>query len=206
MSDHQTAQQTGRYDDDLNAFTHDIAGQIKAFVAAIAEVARGDSPDSAVSVLLLEVSQLLLAGGRLGAIADVIPHEEYEPDAGYEPDADTLREDLAALLAPIDEYAEVFDPYADEPEVIRSRLSDDLADVALDLIHGLTHYADGRLNEALWWWQFSYLSNWGATASAALRALQSVVAHVRLDARIDEETAAEQRLLAQVAAEATGAE
>jgi hypothetical protein len=206
MSDHQTAQQTGQHDDDLNAFTHDIAGQIKAFVAAVAEVARGDSPDSAVSVLLLEVSQLLLAGGRLGAIADVIPHEEYEPDAGYEPDADTLREDLAALLAPIDEYAEVFDPYADEPEVIRSRLSDDLADVALDLIHGLTHYADGRLNEALWWWQFSYLSNWGATASAALRALHSVVAHVRLDARIDEETAAEQRLLAQVAAEATGAE
>ena len=101
---------------------------------------------------------------------------------------------------------EVFDPYADEPEVIRSRLSDDLADVALDLIHGLTHYSEGRLNEALWWWQFSYLSNWGATGSAALRALQSVVAHVRLDARIDDETAAEQRLLAQVAAEATGAE
>ena len=132
--------QTVNQDDDLSAFTEDIAGQIQAYVAAVAEVARGDSPDSAVSVLLLEVSQLLLAGGRLGAIADVIPHEQYEPDAGYEPDADTLREDLAALLAPIDEYAEVFDPYADEPEVIRSRLSDDLADVALDLIHGLTHY------------------------------------------------------------------
>jgi Domain of unknown function (DUF5063) len=205
MSDHQADPRTGE-DDDLSAFTEDIARQIQAFATAVAEVARGDSPDSAVSVLLLEVSQLLLAGGRLGAIADVIPHEEYEPDAGYEPDADTLREDLAALLAPIDEYAEVFDPYAAEPEVIRSRLSDDLADVALDLIHGLTHYAEGRLNEALWWWQFSYLSNWGATASAALRALHSVVAHVRLDARIDDETAAEQRLLAQVAAEATGAE
>ncbi|CAM5707521.1 hypothetical protein SHIRM173S_08323 [Streptomyces hirsutus] len=35
--------------------------------------------------------------------------------------------------------------------------------------------------EALWWWQFSYFSNWGSTASAALRALQSVVAHVRLN-------------------------
>ena len=99
----------------------------------------------------------------------------------------------------------MFDPYADEPEVIRSRLSDDLADVALDLIHGLTHYSEGRLNEALWWWQFSYLSNWGATASSVLRALHSVVSHVRLDTEIDE-TAAEQRLLAQVAAEATGAE
>jgi hypothetical protein len=40
--------------------------------------------------------------------------------------------------------------------------------------------------EALWWWQFSYFSNWGSTASATLRALQSLVAHVRLNQPLDE--------------------
>jgi hypothetical protein len=34
----------------------------------------------------------------------------------------------------------------------------------------------------LWWWQFAYVSSWGAEASASLRALQSVIAHDRLDA------------------------
>jgi Domain of unknown function (DUF5063) len=50
-----------------------------------------------------------------------------------------------------------------------------------DLRHGMAHYREGRVSEALWWWQFSYLSNWGTTATAALRALQSLVAHVRLN-------------------------
>ena len=66
------------------------------------------------------------------------------------------------------------------------RVSDDMADVVADLIYGLAHYRAGRISEALWWWQFSYLSNWGSTASASLRALQSLVAHVRLDSPLDE--------------------
>ena len=44
--------------------------------------------------------------------------------------------------------------------------------------------------EALWWWQYSYVADWGNIASAALRALQSVVAHDRLD--IDFESESEQ--------------
>jgi hypothetical protein len=167
--------------DDLSEFTADIAAQVESFVIALTEVARGDDPDRAVSMLLLEVSQLLLAGGRLGAIVDVIPDERFEPDAGPDPDVDALREALAKLLDPIDTYTEVFDPYDTTVEAVTCSLSDDLADVVADLAHGLQHYKAGRLSEALWWWQFSYLSNWGASASAALRALQSVVAHVRLD-------------------------
>ena len=62
------------------------------------------------------------------------------------------------------------------------RLSDDIADVAADLYHGLAHFKAGRADEALWWWQYSYLANWGSTASSALRALHSAVAHTRLDA------------------------
>ena len=56
------------------------------------------------------------------------------------------------------------------------------------LAHGLRHFRAGRTSEALWWWQFSYVSSWGAEASGALRALQSVVAHDRLDIDLEGES------------------
>jgi len=171
---------------DPDDFAVQIADQIESFIVAVREVAKGDEPDSAVPFLLLEVSQLMLAGGRLGAHEDVVPDERYEPDVGPEPDADELRERLAELLEPIDVYSEVFDPYVPRSMPVACRISDDLADVVTDLSHGLAHYREGRVSEALWWWQFSYLSNWGSTASASLRALQSLVAHVRLDSPLDE--------------------
>jgi hypothetical protein len=167
-------------------FAVQISDQIESFILSVREVAKGDDPDSAVPYLLLEVSQLLLAGGRLGAHEDIVPDERYEPDAGPEPDEDDLRQRLAELLEPIDVYSEVFDPYVPRSVPVACRISDDLADVVADLAHGLTHYRSGRVSEALWWWQFSYLSNWGPTASASLRALQSLVAHVRLDSPLDE--------------------
>ncbi|MEU7314446.1 DUF5063 domain-containing protein [Streptomyces sp. NPDC007083] len=167
-------------------FAVQISDQIESFVVAVTEVAKGDDPDSAVPYLLLEVSQLLLAGGRLGAHEDFLPDERYEPDVGPEPDVDELRERLAALLDPVDVYSEVFDPYVPRSAPVACRISDDLSDVLTDLRHGMAHYRAGRVSEALWWWQFSYLSNWGPTASASLRALQSLVAHVRLDKPLDE--------------------
>lgn len=172
---------TGDGSDGLEEFASDIADQVQSFVLAVTEVAKAESPDQAVSLLLLEVSQLLLAGGRLGAIVDVVPDDRFEPDPGYDPDVDALREQLARLLEPIDVYTEVFDPYG-EAELVPFRLSDDLAEIVGDLVHGAAHYREGRWAEALWWWQFSYLSHWGTQAGAALRALHAVVAHVRLDA------------------------
>jgi hypothetical protein len=94
------------------------------------------------------------------------------------------------LLDGIDDYAAVFDPLLPTTPTLW-RISDDIAGVAGDLAHGLRHYSDGRTGEALWWWQFSYLSNWGQHALSAHRALLSIVSHQRLD--VDEEavTAAE---------------
>ncbi|MFE1749122.1 DUF5063 domain-containing protein [Streptomyces anandii] len=177
MSD-ATLHATGRNPDD---FAVQIADQVESFLVAVTEVAKGDEPDSAVPFLLLEVSQLLLAGGRLGAHEDIVPDERYEPDPGPEQDVDILRENLGRLLEPIDVYSEVFDPYEPRRAPVPARISDDLADVVADLRHGMAHYRAGRVTEALWWWQFSYFSNWGSTASATLRALQSLVAHVRLN-------------------------
>ena len=167
--------------EDMDDFAVEVADQIESFLIALGAVARGDFLDGTLSILLLEVSQLLLAGARLGAVVDVLPDDHFEPDVGMDPDADGLRERLAELLAPIDDYVEVFDPYDSGPEIVPSRLSDDLTDVAADLVHGLQHFRGGRRVEGLWWWQYSYLANWGSTASSALRALHSAVAHTRLD-------------------------
>jgi hypothetical protein len=95
------------------------------------------------------------------------------------------------MLDGVDMYAEVFDTYG-EPEIVSSMLSDDLTSIATALAHGLRHYRAGRVIEALWWWQFSYVASWGSEASAVLRALQSIVAHDRLDADFtgDEEAVA----------------
>ncbi|MEU6122119.1 DUF5063 domain-containing protein [Streptomyces sp. NPDC047123] len=172
--------------DNPDDFAVQISDQVESFIVSVKEVAKGDEPDSAVPFLLLEVSQLLLAGGRLGAHEDIVPEERYEPDLGPEQDVDDLRERLAALLDPIDVYSEVFDPYEPRKAPVACRISDDLADVVADLDHGLAHYRAGRTTEALWWWQFSYFSNWGSTASGALRALQSLVAHVRLNQPLED--------------------
>ncbi|MEV4685299.1 DUF5063 domain-containing protein [Streptomyces kurssanovii] len=168
-------------DQNPDDFAVQIADSIESFIVATTEVAKGDEPDSAVPFLLLEVSQLLLTGGRLGAHEDIVPDERYEPDTGPDADVDDLRMRFAAMLDPVDVFSEVFDPYEPRKAPVPSRISDSLADIVMDLRHGLAHYRAGRTTEALWWWQFSYFSNWGPTASATLRALQSLVAHVRLD-------------------------
>ena len=168
-------------DSDLEDLAQGVADQVASFLLAVRAIARGSEPGTTIPLLLLEVSQLLLAGARLGVMTDLVPREQYEPEAGPDPDLDRIREALAALLGPADEYIEVFDPYADPPELVPARISDDVAAIAERLAHGLAHHRDGRVDEALWWWQFSYVSSWGSEASAVLRALQSVVAHDRLD-------------------------
>jgi Domain of unknown function (DUF5063) len=164
-----------------------IARHSRDFVDGIAALARGEGEDETVPLLLLEVAQILLAGAQLGASQDIILPGNWEPDVGADPDLDVLRTGLAARLLDCDEYAELFDPYQDT-QATPFRLSDDLAAVAADLIHGLKHYEAGRSAEALWWWQYSYVNHWGTHGGAAMRALHAVVAHARLD--VAEEPAA----------------
>jgi uncharacterized protein DUF5063 len=157
-----------------------IAANARDFLDGIAALARGEGGKETVPLLLLEVSQVLLAGAQLGASKDVILPGNWEPEVGADPDLDELRGGLARGLRPCNEYAELFDPYADT-RATAFRLSDDLAAVAADLVHGLKHYEAGRSLEAMWWWQYSYFNHWGTHGGAALRALHAVVAHARLD-------------------------
>ena len=164
---------------DREEFALQIADQVESFLLVLRALAREGNGAQAISLLLLEISQVLLAGARLGAQLDFTPRLEYQPDVGPEPDIDELRMRLAEMLDSVDTYSFVFDPYL--PEMVESQLSDDLTSIAVDLDNGLRHFKSGDVDEALWWWQFSYVNNWGNLAGAALNALLTVVAHDRFD-------------------------
>ena len=100
-------------EDDLVTLADGLAEASARFVQAAEAVAAGIGEDHAIAILLLEVSDVLAMGARLGAIDDVVPEGRFEPDAGVEPDVDRLRAALAERLAPVDSYIEVFDPYAE---------------------------------------------------------------------------------------------
>jgi hypothetical protein len=178
-------------DSSTEEFAQQIADQVESFLIALKAIAHAGDAGRAISLLLLEISQVLLAGARLGAQRDFTPRAEYQPDVGPEPDLDEMRLRLAEMLGSVDTYGLVFDPYV--PELVESQLSDDLTSIAYDLENGLRHYRLGDVEEALWWWQFSYVSSWGNLAGAALNALLSVVSHDRLDAEI---TGEEERVAA----------
>jgi Domain of unknown function (DUF5063) len=169
-------------DSDTEDFATQIADSVESFLLALRAIARDGNGGSAISLLLLEISQVLLAGARLGAQRDFTPLQEYQPDVGPEADLDEMRLGLARMLDSVDTYSFVFDPYV--PEVVDSQLSDDLTSIASDLENGLRHYRRGDVAEALWWWQFSYVSSWGNLAGALLNALLSVVSHDRLDVEV----------------------
>ncbi len=164
------------------------AAEASRFLDTVTEVAAGTNPEVAIPLLLLAISDLLAAGARLGALVDVVPAERFEPDVGPDDDLDPLGQALENLFEGIDDYSEVDDPVLGRT-VVRSTVSGDLVLIAGALGQGRRHYDAGQVLEALWWWQYSYLSNWGERASAVLRMLQAVLAHLRLD--VDDDVAAE---------------
>ena len=173
---------------DLQDIADATAAEASRFLDTVTEVAAGTNPEVAIPLLLLAISDLLAAGARLGAVVDVVPAERFEPDVGPDDDLDPLGQALENLFEGIDDYSEVDDPVLGRT-VVRSTVSGDLVLIAGALGQGRRHYDAGQVLEALWWWQYSYLSNWGERASAVLRMLQAVLAHLRLD--VDDDVAAE---------------
>ncbi len=185
MTEQDVRTSGGAVDPETAALAEQVADQVEDFLGALRAIAAERDAGRGISLLLLEISQVLLAGARLGALQDFVPRADLQPDVGPEPDLDELRLALAGMLGNVDTYSFVFDPYV--PEVVESQLSDDLAAIASDLENGLRHFRRGDLVEALWWWQFSYVSSWGNLAGALLNALLSVVSHDRLDVEHDDE-------------------
>ncbi len=184
-------------DEGWDLLAEQMAAEVQAYFAALREVASGEAPEAALPVLLLCVGQLCAAGARMGALVDVLPEERFEPDAGPDSDLEDVRARLHALLGGLDAYCDLVDPVL-SGEVVSGSLSADLVAIAADLEHGRAHHAAGRATEAMWWWQFSYLSSWGERGAAALRVLLALLSHVRLDASDEQVMEAEMAALHQV--------
>lgn len=182
-------QETDTAGEDLGSLADETARDARDFVGAVRQIAAGGGPE-VLPLLLLVLSQVQVTGARLGAIQDVLPDERFEPDPGPEEDQDALRTSLANVLEGLDDYADLVDPIT-SVEVGRGSVSDDVAGIVAALEHGLAHHERGRPVEAMWWWQFSYLSEWGVRAAAALRAVLTILGHVRLDADEDDVADAE---------------
>ncbi|WP_202863546.1 DUF5063 domain-containing protein [Ornithinimicrobium avium] len=181
-------------DEGWDELAREMQHEVSAYVTALREVTSGEVPEAALPVLLLAVGQLCGAGARLGALVDVVPEERFEPDPGPDADLDGLHERLLELLGGVDTYCDLEDPVL-SAEVASGSLSADLVAIADDLHHGALHYEAGHRTEAMWWWQFSYLSSWGERAAAALRVLLALLAHVRLDAEEEDVMEAEMAAL-----------
>src|SRR6185503_1804882 len=115
-----------------------VAVNVKNFIDGVEALAQSGG-DETVPLLLLEVSQILLAGAQLGASSDVILPGNWEPEVGDDPDLDALRTGLAGRLSAVDEYGEVFDPYKDT-SCLPFRISDDGAAV-LRALHAVVAHA-----------------------------------------------------------------
>lgn len=166
----------------------EVAAECQAFLDTTTHVAAGDGDTAAIPLLHLALSRILAVGARLGATRDVVPAEKFEPDTGPELDMDPLRLGLVSALGEQDTYTETVDPQS-RSDIAVGSIADDLTCVAADVAHGLRHLEAGRVEEALWWWQFAYLATWGQRGHAAQRALVSLMAHSRLD--VDADVAAE---------------
>jgi hypothetical protein len=100
-------------------------------------------------------------------------------------DLDAMRRGLANALQGIDAYWEVDMPRGDPsdpirpPDVVEASLTDDILTAVSAMLTGLRLLEEGRLVEAVWWWQYSCLSTWGERITAALHVIQTLLAQAR---------------------------
>ena len=91
---------TTQIDDTTQDFAQEIADSVSSFLIALRAISREATSGQAISLLLLEISQVLLAGARLGAQQDFTPTADYQPDVGPEADLDeTLATCRGAMAA-----------------------------------------------------------------------------------------------------------
>lgn len=143
---------------ELAARFSDVAVRYCRFVEAMGELPPDERPTKATRLLTC----LLAAATELPQQVDVTDAEVERVEA---PKFD---------LGTFDFYYEVFDPFIRDELVIGS-LSDDLADIYVDLREGIDLLAAGHTGDALWQWRFHYENHWGDHAADAVRALHRVI-------------------------------
>ena len=78
----------------------DVALDARSFLETLEAVAAGEAGAQAISLLLLDVARICVAGAQLGALTDVVLESNVEPVVPPAPDIDALRH--AGRDGPID--------------------------------------------------------------------------------------------------------
>ena len=132
-------------------------------------------------VALIESCHSSSALELLRGIARVLPAlyaagldlPDRSPTSGEAPafaDIQSPMADLARLLGAWDVYCEVFDPCKDT-EAIHQTLSDDLADIYIDLKRELDAFDGGAVDDAIWSWRFTLAGHCGDHIVDAMRVI-----------------------------------
>jgi len=102
-----------------------------------------------------------------------LPERSSDADAESIPDTEYRRIYRRFASLPFNLYSKVFNPWqVPSEDAVIADLADDLADIWRDLTPGLSLYAAGNLDSAIWEWRFGFVTHWGHHATAALYALQ----------------------------------
>jgi Domain of unknown function (DUF5063) len=125
-----------------------------------------------------EVAQFL---AELVAVAGRLPNvDPSDAELPGRPSYEAWHERFVGVQSALDDwdgYWTSIRPFGGrEMEAVMRSLADDLADVWLDVKHGLVALDAGApKTDVIWEWQFSFYSHWGRHATEALR-----VCHARL--------------------------
>jgi hypothetical protein len=130
----------------------------------------GGTPEENALTALRFLPELYLAAMALPDIPPGSPDNDFDLHR-HQAQWQALRLKFQSL--PIDGYLKIFSPLKQEKEPVKCSLSDDLADIYLDLEKGLTPFAKGDINEAIWQWRFLFWNHWGRHLTGALSALHS---------------------------------
>jgi hypothetical protein len=134
---------------------------------AVIDGADGRSPHA-----LLRRCALLLP--RIYAAGLSLPDVEPDTESVDERTVESPMRRLAVIFGRYDSYAEIFDPYEDE-EPVRGLISDDLADIYLDLVDPLSALESGRIQDAVWSWKFGIRGHCGDHIVDTMRAVHRLI-------------------------------
>jgi hypothetical protein len=151
-----------------------VAGFSAIAEAYVALIDQADDRSSLLGELAFVLPSLYSAGVRL---PDVSPETDDGPvaESRFE-DWQLIRGRLDWLLGDGDLYWAIDPSGSAEQEPVAGSLSDDLADIYLDVNEGLNLLAAGGSEvDAVWEWRFSFWSHWGIHAADAIRVIHARV-------------------------------
>lgn len=164
-----------------------ISDQVHEFVALVRQyLALVDGAEDTSAHELLTYSARLLP--RIYAAGLELPDVSLADEVEASDEVVSPMSKLGRLFGRFDVYFEVFDPVF-EQDAVASSLSDDLADIYLDLARPLAAFDAGQQGDAVWQWRFNIRGHCGDHIVDALRAIHRLVNdHLTPDYRSDVDT------------------